>query len=306
MLHYEYARCYHPVIQAVKLLREAGRRNTFKTTVAPRIVKDLALHYPEFPHQPWVRLGEQCRADRLGKIGITEKSDLYPQKPAWQAWGFFDPEADRLREELLQLAAEACGHFKIDFSQEDRVIREQFAKWLVDRRQELLRKYDRVTNLRTPRRHGKGSTINDNEIFVAEKTPRPKGRENKKRKCQDFLKSLGGLRALRYCDGDFSEAEKATPLDADNCLYNNEASWHRAEIQAGLMMQQLAIAWEMQGLDFDIFDLGGIAELITPEELKEPIPTTESGAAKRHIDAVRKFLQKNFVLDAMNDEALTQ
>jgi hypothetical protein len=303
MLHYEYARCYSPVIQAAQLLREAGRRNSFKSTAAPRIAKDLALDYPEFPGMSWVRLYPQRRCERLGKIGITEKSDLYPQEPAWKAWELFDPEADRLREELSQPAAESCGHFKIDFSQENRVIGEQFAKWLVNRRQELLRKYDRVVNLAMPRHQGGGSTINDNEIFLVKKTPIPKGREHKKRKCQDFLKALGALRALRYYSNDFSVAEEATALDADNCLYNNEASWHRAEIQSGIMMQRLAIAWERYGMDFDIFDWGGMAELIAHQELKEPIPTTESAPAKRNIAAIHIFIQENFALNAMSLEA---
>jgi len=154
-----------------------------------------------------------------------------------------------------------------------------------------------------PRHQGGGSTINDNEIFLVKKTPIPKGREHKKRKCQDFLKALGALRALRYYSNDFSVAEEATALDADNCLYNNEASWHRAEIQSGIMMQRLAIAWERYGMDFDIFDWGGMAELIAHQELKEPIPTTESAPAKRNIAAIHIFIQENFALNAMSLEA---
>jgi hypothetical protein len=65
------------------------------------------------------------------------------------------------------------------------------------------------------------------------------------------------------------------------------------------MMQRLAIAWKMHGLDFDIFDLGGLAELIIPEELKEPVPTTESSPARRNIAVVHAFLQGNFDLASM-------
>lgn|GEM_PF-5920596 len=74
MLHYEYARCHSPVIEAVKLLRKAGTGDASKSSPAPRIAQELAFDYSEFPDKPWIRLDQKQRSKRLNKIGITEKS----------------------------------------------------------------------------------------------------------------------------------------------------------------------------------------------------------------------------------------
>lgn len=305
MLHYEYARCYRPVIQAVKLLRQAEAQHSIKSSPVLQIAKDLALNYPEFPDKPWVLVNKQRRAERLGNIGITKEFNFYPQAPAWQTWEFFDPDAIRLREELVQLDAESYGFFKLDFSHDDPAIQKQFAKWLADRRRELMRKYDKPTKLALPRPLKGGFHINANEAFVPRKTPNPKGRGHNKRKCQDFLKALGGLRVFRHYGGDFSKAEEATALDGDDSLYDGEAAWHRAEIQAGLIMAPLAIAWTTNGLDFDIFDWYGRRELMIPEELKKRIPTSDSGA-QRNFNEVRTFLQTHFDLTSMSVESPKQ
>jgi hypothetical protein len=302
MLHYEYARCYRPVIQDVKKLRQAGTGAAVKVAPTFGIAKSLAFDYPRFPGTPWVLLDKQHRADMLRNIGITEEFKFHGRDAAWQAWEFFDPEIEHFKEELLQIDAEARGSFRIDFSQEDAVIRKQFSKWLTSRRQELIEKYDKVTPLALPRPLGRGSEINDNEVFRPRKLPRPKGREHTKRKCQDYLKALGGLRALRYCDGNSSKAEEVTALDTNKCLYNDDESWRRVEIQAGRMMQRLAKAWGRYSLDYDIFDLLGVAELPVPPELKEPIPTSESDSATRRVTEAQEFLQQNFVLTAMTQE----
>jgi len=114
------------------------------------------------------------RVERLGRIEVMPETKFYFTDPTWQTWKIFDGEVETLREELTNSEAESYGFFKIDFCQGDKVIADQFHAWLDQRRGELTQRPNKLKS---------GNNSRDTT-----------GRGHKKRKCEDYLKALGGLR----------------------------------------------------------------------------------------------------------------
>ena len=267
MLNYEYARCCKPVIKAVEALREWKPDQTGNENAPPSFARFLVKNYPEFPKLPWAQIAETKRVERLEWIGVTSETGFYFTEPAWQTWKFFDGEVETLREELTNTDAGSYGFFKIDFSHEDRVIANQFSIWLNQRRSEL------------------------NKI-PAKKTGDTAGRGHKKRKCEDYLKSLGGLRALRFW-GSAEQAETMT-----DGLYSEAHSWNRAEFQAGEMFTRLATAWKYVTSPFDPFGIFDPHRIFPPRSLRTPLPAGDS-IPKKRLAEIKNVLAADFVVSSL-------
>jgi hypothetical protein len=272
MLNYEYARCCRPVIKAVNLLRKAKRNPKCDDKTLPRFARYLAKNFPDFPKTPWVQIAETKRVERLEWIGVTSETGFYFTDPAWQIWKFFDGEVETLREELTNAEAKSYGVFKIDFSQEDKIIAEQFRTWMEQRRSEL--------------------TLRPNK-----KTGCTAGRGHKKRKCEDYLRTLGGLRALKY----WGNAEKAETMIEG--LYTDAHSWKRAEGQAGEMFTRLAVAWKYCATPFDPFDSFDPHRIFPPHSLRNPLPAGDSSPKKR-LAEIKNVLAADFVVSSLKTDSI--
>lgn len=272
MLNYEYARCSEPVIKAVKLLRKAKRSPKNDEKTLPQFARYLAKQFPEFPKTPWAQIAETERVERLGRIEVTAETKFYFTEPAWRTWKFFDVEIETLREELTNAEAESYGVFKIDFSQEDKIIAEQFRTWMEQRRSE--------------------STLRPNK-----KTGCTAGRGHKKRKCEDYLNTLGGLRALKYWE---SAGEAETMTDG---LYAEAHSWKRAEFQAGEMFTRLAVAWKCRDHPFDPFDSFDQHRIFPPHTLRTPLPVGDS-IPKKRLAEIKNVLAADFVVSSLKTESV--
>jgi len=272
MLNYEYARCSEPVIKAVKLLRKAKRSPKNDEKMLPQFARYLAKQFPEFPKTPWAQIVETKRVERLEWIGVTSETGFYFTDPAWQIWKFFDGEVETLREELTNAEAESYGVFKIDFRQEDKIIAEQFRTWMEQRRSEL--------------------TLRPNK-----KTECTAGRGHKKRKCEDYLNTLGGLRALKYWESA-GEAETRT-----DCLYSEARSWKRAEDQAGEMFTRLAVAWKYAAGPFDPFDSFDPHRIFPPHSLRNPLPAGDS-IPKKRLAEIKNVLAADFVVSSLQTDLI--
>jgi hypothetical protein len=276
MLNYEYARCCEPVIKAVKLLRE-GKHDPSGNAMSPRpFARFLVKHYPEFPGTQWAQIEEKKRVERLELFGVTPETKFYFVEPAWEAWGFFEGYAN-LREELTDAAAESYGVFKIDFRQEDNVIAGKFREWLEDRRS--------PANLKAKEFKPGNAKGNTN------------GRTPINRKCEDNLKALGGLRALKYW-GIPEEAETMT-----DGLYTDSHSWKRVEFQAGEMFTRLTTAWKHIARPFDPFANFDTHCIFPPHQLRMRFPSSDH-IPKKRLAEVKKILAADFVVSALKTEVV--
>jgi hypothetical protein len=231
MLNYEYARCYQPLLKMVAMLGISNSSGTPQNDPMRAFACFLAQYYPEFPGTPWAKIALSNRKKRLARfVNIKRDSPVYLQGPAWEAWKFIDSEIIEQQENFDPTAdhPDFYGIFKLDFSQQDEVICEQFAHWLSVRRAQLLEKYDKKIECG-------GRWTDRNEIFLPKKLP--SGRGHKKRKCQDFLKALGGLRALKYHGDKWEKAEENTAIDADHSLYNGRRN-------AAALVRRLEGVWQ--------------------------------------------------------------
>lgn len=274
MLNYEYARCSKPIIQGVKRLRSAKTQAQSSFTNPPQFARYLARIFPEFPKASWAQITENKRAERLGWFGITKETKFYMPDPAWQAWELFESEALTLPEKLTDKAAESYGVFKIDLHQEDQVIAGQFCTWLKQRRGNA--------------KPGAKTKPNSNEHC---------GRGNKKRKCEDYLKVLGGLRALKYW-GSAVEAETMTQN-----LYTEERSWNRAENQAGEMFARLAAAWPFLAYPFDPFEKQDHHNIISVHLSRQPLSKSDT-ISKARLAKVKKIVSQDFSVAELKTEKI--
>jgi hypothetical protein len=242
----------------------------------------LARHYPEFPNIPWAQIAAENWVERLGLFDITEETKFYFTDPAWQTWELFDIEARTLPETLTDLAAESYGVFKIDFSQKKEVIAKQFHAWLEQRLREASRR--------------------SKELKPGKKRGHPVGRAHKKRKCQDYLKALGGLRALKYW-GNVEEAEICT-----SALYGDSHSWKRAENLADEMFARLSEAWTFAPTPFDPFEACEAFDdpsILPPQSLRNPLPVSyKKPESKKRLAQVKKTVQDNFVVTYLKTESI--
>jgi len=263
MLNYEYARCYEPLLKEVEEFRSdklLGLEDKKKPSIPKTFAHYLASVFPEFPQTPWCGIPTDIRQKRLRDINIDEENGIYvPRKPAWQAWRILSQEAVDVSMHLSTLSEtfrEKYGVCEIDFMQEDKVIREQFSRWLQQRRAELIAKYD------DPVKDPKGLwELNSNAMFKPRAEPEmPRGRNNRKVRCEDFLVSLGWLRIWYHAKHNLDAAAaitsshisngpktSSTPLDTiqgNEGYFNDRQNIDRAELRVSVMMKSLAAAWD--------------------------------------------------------------
>jgi hypothetical protein len=277
MLNYEYARCYKPIIEMMDRLRQA-EQNPKSNEVEPLpFARFLARIFPEFPSMPWAQIPETKRAERLGWFDVTPETKFYLPDPAWRAWKWFDDEAPALPEELTEAAAESYGFFRIDFSQRDVVIAGQFSAWLEQRRSEVFERYK--------------------EFKLNRANQPPAGRGHKKRKCRDYLKALGGLRALQY----YKNAEEAETMT--NNLYTDNHSWKRAKIQASEMFARLAEAWKYLAVPFDPFQSIESNTILWVKLSRRPLSGSDHTSKKLPAE-IQEVVVNDFVVSSLGRETI--
>src|SRR4051794_23106114 len=72
MLHYEYARCYKPIIQGVAALRNQSQVEQATQGKILAFARYLAQWFPEFPNTPWLSIHSEDRKKRISEMGISE------------------------------------------------------------------------------------------------------------------------------------------------------------------------------------------------------------------------------------------
>lgn len=284
MLHYEYARCSTKMLQAVRAITQTVQKKSNQPLsgfARTRFARFLAHNFPEFPNTPWENIAEDAREARLSSIGINEDNGLYPSPPpAWEFWEFGDQEAQSF--ELLDIDRESYGIFKVDFSQKDQAIKKHFAKWLVQRRSQLLMKYDSTGQLAA------GIKRNRNDCFRGyPRQKRPKGAVAPPKKYRTALTALGNLRSFIHADRDIRRANDIQEKDL--------SSWSKYEFYAGTMMRSIQSSWQSSGFIIDVFDrknllgqVGFFNMVAPPEKLDAP------RAGK--LESIQNFLNENFTL----------
>ena len=260
MLNYEYARCCQSIVKDVAGYRKSGDGSKLAYPFARFLTR-----FPEFPKKPWSEIPKTERIAHLKQIGITEETRFYPTPPPWLAWSMNDDEAETRYEESPVAQKQYWGVFQIDFSQDDELIAEGFGKWLEQYRKELPK------------------------IKRNQEKETPSGRGHKKRKCEDHLKVLGGLRALRSAKDEVS-AETMT-----DDLYRETHSWERARLQAGELFARFLTAWRYSPHPFDPFGPFNTHAVFPPLRLKLGMPNPDKIPLVRR-QQVQQILDADFVL----------
>jgi hypothetical protein len=301
MLNYEYARCYKPVVDTVKLLK--SKDSNLLPNQVPPYARYLVRQFPEFPKTSWSQILPEARIERLDRFGVTEDTKFYFTGPAWQSWGLFDSEALTLQEELSDSKALNYGVFKLDFAQTDKAIINQFSAWLQLHRTKLLNQskenyQSEAAKLPAHLRPLAARVYKASKLD--KKNPAVVGKGHKKLKCRDYLKALGGLRALQYWKTD-EEAEIYTALEqvgGNNVrpIYAGSHSWDRARTRSSEMLMRLAIAWKRFSLPFDPFKTQKSEGFNYPKELRKQLSTSENISRSRE-NKVTKFLARSFTID---------
>jgi len=299
MLNYEYARCSRLIVDAVKLLRENQTTPVIGKNQVPAFARYLAKHFPEYPQVTWRRILEAARAERLGWIGITPETEFYIKAPAWQA-------RELLGDDLNDIFDLSCGLFKIDYTQNSEVIAEQFCEWLEQQKGKLDRQREEALPITMEQLSPKGRELAQKAL---KQPAAPVGRAHKKRRCEDYLKAIGGLRAVKYW-GTWEEAEEMTSSihSGEVCnLYTDKRSWNRAETQAGEMLMRLTMAWKHRALPFDPFEA---ADEVTdphsnflPQKLSAPLPVADAITAEQS-KAIINWIAENFTVDTLASDSL--
>jgi hypothetical protein len=287
MLNYEYARCSRLIVDAVKLLRENQTPPVTDKTQVPAFARYLAKHFPEFPQGTWPQILEAARAERLGLIGITPETEFYIKAPAWQA-------RELLGDDLNDIFDLNCGLFKIDYTQNSEVIAEQFCEWLEQQKGKLDRQREEALQMTMNQLSPKGPKLAPKAL---KQSAAPVGRAHKKRRCEDYLKAIGGLRAVKYW-GTPEEAEIMT-----KSFYTDAHSWKRAESQAGEMFARLAVAWKYLARPFDPFENFDPHLIFPPDPLRTPFPVGDSVPKKRLLE-VKKVLTEDFVVTSLKTDLI--
>jgi hypothetical protein len=297
MAHYEYARCSRTFVEEVNTIRERSSSKN-KTTTPTRsflpLANYLARQFPEFPKTPWAKIAPHHRMERLKQIGIDEKNGLYqPARAAWECWPFSELQTVVEEEDTLEIASENFGVFKIDFSQNDPVIEQQFSNWLKSRRTALQRKYDSTGKLAS------GITSNRNHRFRGRPPEkRIKGGGAPPKKYRLALTALGRLRA-------FVHTERIVPIANKLGDERDLSSWEKYEFYAGRMMSCMESVWKCGAVIIDVFSKENFRHNVGFTNFKRP-PIRLSEPRKGKIPGVRKFLSENFIISELNYEPVTK
>ncbi len=287
MLHYEYARCSKLMLKAVKAIR---KRHTLKTPRSnagafhPPFANYLARQFPEFPKTSWEKIESKVRLERLADLGIDEHNGLYSAPPpGWESWELFAPEAPANIEELLDIDAESCGIFKIDFGQENSVIERQFSTWLIDRRSFLLGKYDSTGKFAA------GITQNTNDRFRG-RSPRKRirGGGAPPKKYRLALTALGNLRTFIHAQRVVARANKMSEQ-------KDLSSWNKYETYGAGMMMCVQSVWKCRASIVDVFDGKSLKRNVGFGDFIYP-PKSLDESRRGKVELVQKFLEQNFTI----------
>ena len=280
-LHYEYARSYRPVVEAVQRIRNhpADPEPTFA------FAKMLAKRFPEFPATPWLAISNSRRERRLADLRKleVESPTLTPGSPVrlYTLKEFYErilPEtyvSDSAPDGRRFFVAEVC------FDATGPVIAADFQTRFEQMRADLIREFDqRVTVPRAGQAGGEHHLQwKESNYFQPKHQRRQVGRGSKPAQIKSFLRALGGMRLMAFCRGNWENAEAASRLLNGEYLFSERKSWNRAQQEAGLLLLRLRLLWRWNAGFEDVLDYPQFAHtLLAP--LSHPIPrSTKTGKA---------------------------
>lgn len=274
-LNYEYARESMVIRTAVEKIRgytipkrEAG---TYPATRdLPRFATYLARIYPDFPHKPWLKLPKELRAHRVTESGVNRFSNPFEKNTLKVYDTLFFAQQLLIGEINLspgKIPDETIAVLEIDYTQCNELIVRKFQEWLLIRRKELQKMFEKI---------GHPNVVKEarNRMNV--------GQRGNKRIFKKFFKQLGALRLMNLHSDEYIHCWEETREESGCPLYTDEmTSWQRSKKGALDLLSRFEKAWQYHYFPPFILQPNNYSETILADSLGRPFTTKKKKQISR-------------------------